>query len=116
MIFKVYINSGNLTLHMHVLIYDRMYSILLCKKGHQCTRVTNDEVCTGISISSVCEPVTLNHQISHNHGKSMILKVDACSFSLRLVQLFRNRLPYHFYLTVLVRLFILNPIASASKN
>ncbi|OXU20927.1 hypothetical protein TSAR_014323 [Trichomalopsis sarcophagae] len=51
-------------------------------------KVTNDEVCT----------VTVNHQITHNHAKYMILKVDVCSFALRLVKLFRNKLPYQFLL------------------
>ncbi|OXU26825.1 hypothetical protein TSAR_010682 [Trichomalopsis sarcophagae] len=97
MIFKVHINSENLTLHMHALIHDSMYSIVYSLTLYYSStstvstlidalKVTNDEVCTDISISSVCERVTLNHQISH-HGKSRILKVDVCSFALRLVQL-----------------------------
>ncbi|OXU30561.1 hypothetical protein TSAR_016225 [Trichomalopsis sarcophagae] len=55
-------------------------------------KVTNDKVCTDISISSVCEPVTGNYQISHNRGKSMVLKFNVCSFALKLLKSLRNRL------------------------
>ncbi|OXU25739.1 hypothetical protein TSAR_000599 [Trichomalopsis sarcophagae] len=92
-ILPVHINSENLTLHMHALIHDSMYKHALLTdfvlfKYNYCVesvinvlKVTDDEVCTDISISSVCEPVTLNHQISHNHGKSMILKTAISVFT-----------------------------------
>ncbi|OXU20160.1 hypothetical protein TSAR_000279 [Trichomalopsis sarcophagae] len=35
----------------------------------------------------------------------MILKVDVCSFASRLVQLYRNRLPYQFLLKSLSSAF-----------
>ncbi|OXU17194.1 hypothetical protein TSAR_006294 [Trichomalopsis sarcophagae] len=95
MIFKVHINSENLTYGQHCVLTDFvLFKYNYCVKSViDALKVTNDEVFTGISISSGlhryfnlirCEPVTLNHQISHNHDKFMILKVDVCYFALRL--------------------------------
>ncbi|OXU22604.1 hypothetical protein TSAR_004399, partial [Trichomalopsis sarcophagae] len=101
----------------HCVLIDLLFKYNYCVKSViDALKVTNDEVCTGISISSVCEPVTLNHQISHNHGKSMILKVYVSSFALRLVQLFRNRLSYQFLLNSLGLAFKPEPYGFGVKK
>ncbi|OXU18802.1 hypothetical protein TSAR_011189 [Trichomalopsis sarcophagae] len=79
-------------------------------------KVTNDEVWTDISISSVCERSPVNHQFSHNHAKAMILKFDVCTFALRLVKLFRNSLPSQFLLNSLGSALHPEPYGFSGKN